>query len=48
MSYLRDDLPYLLKNSYKNQKEASHNLKKRGYTYDGGLSNNETKVFVKK
>ena len=47
MSYLRDDLPYLLKNSYKNQKEASQNLQKRGYTYDGGLSNNETKVFVK-
>jgi hypothetical protein len=47
MSYLRDDLPYLLKNSYKNQKEAAENLKKYGYTYDGGLSNNETKVFVK-
>jgi len=47
MSYLRDDLPYLLKNSYKNQKEAAENLKKRGYTYDGALSNNETKVFIK-
>jgi hypothetical protein len=47
MSYLRDDLPYLLKNSYKNQKEAAENLKKYGYTYDGALSNNETKVFVK-
>lgn len=47
MSYLRDDLPYLLKNSYKNQKEAAENLKKYGYTYDGALSNNETKVFIK-
>lgn len=46
-SKLRKDVPYLLKASYKNQKEAAEDLKKRGYDYDNELSNNETKIFVK-
>lgn len=44
---LRKDLPYLLKSSYMNQKQAADNMKKKGYTYDTELSNNETKIFVK-
>lgn len=43
----RKDLHTLLKLGYENQKEASQNAKKYGYTYDANLSNNETKVFVK-
>lgn len=47
MNKLREDLPYLLKSSYMNQKQAAENMKKKGYTYDNELSNNETKVFIK-
>ena len=44
---LRKDLYPLLKLGYENQKEAKKDAKKYGYSYDGQLSNNETKVFVK-
>jgi hypothetical protein len=36
----------ILKSSYQNQKEASKTLEKLGYTYDKGLSTNQSKVFV--
>ena len=43
---LRNDLGELLSNSYKPQKEAAENMKRKGYKYDQDLSNMETKVFV--
>lgn len=36
----------ILEASYLNQKEAANKLKNLGYTYDGQLSTNESKVFV--
>lgn len=36
----------ILESSYQNQKEASKSLGKLGYTYDKGLSTNQSKVFV--
>jgi hypothetical protein len=36
----------ILNASYQNQKEASKTLGKLGYTYDKGLSTNQSKVFV--
>ena len=43
---LRNNLGELLSNSYKPQKEAAENMKRKGYKYDHDLSNMETKVFV--
>lgn len=40
------DTKNLLEASYKNQAAAAEQMRKLGYTYDKGLSTNESKVFV--